>query len=43
VRTVHDDNERDRLVTRDRDRKRAECDNMERRDYWGKDSDPLRS
>jgi len=41
MRTVHDDDERDWLVTRDRDRKRAECDNMERRDYWGKDSDML--
>ncbi len=42
MRTVHDDDERDRMVTRDRDRKRAERDNMERRDYWGKDSDPDR-
>jgi hypothetical protein len=37
ARTVHDDDERDRLVTRDRDRKRAERDNMERRDYWEKE------
>jgi len=35
--TVHDDDERDRLVTKDRDRKRAERDNIERRDYWDKD------
>ena len=34
TRTVHDDDERDRLVTRVRDRKRTERDNMERRDYW---------
>ena len=34
---MHDDDERDRLVTKDRDRKRAERDNIERRDYWDKD------
>jgi len=37
TRTVHDDDERDRLVTRVRDRKRTERDNMERRDYWEKE------
>ena len=37
ARTVHDDDEWERLVTRDRDRKRAERDNMERRDYWERD------
>ena len=37
ARTVHDDDERDRLAVRDRDRKRAERENMERRDYWEKE------
>jgi len=37
ARTVLEDDKRDRLVIRDRDRKRAERDNMERRDYWEKE------
>jgi len=37
VRTVHDDDEWERLAARDRDRKRAERENMERRDYREKE------